>query len=237
MTVAWLLLAGACVLLPRRTSPRAAGPAHRSIPPAHRSRPRAGAALSPRLTASVGIAAIVIGVALAGGCGAAAWWAAPMLLARTTSVGIEDVARMPLVLDLGATILRTGQPVDSALTLAAAAAGPRLQDELRRTAGLLRLGAEPELAWSEVAADARLRPVAVVAVRSADSGIRLAEGWSALAHELRAEAVTAANARAVRAGTWVMAPLGLCFLPAFVCLGIAPVIVGIATGLISGGLV
>jgi hypothetical protein len=27
-----------------------------------------------------------------------------------------------------------------------------------------------------------------------------------------------------------MAPLGLCFLPAFVCLGVVPVVVGIAKG-------
>jgi hypothetical protein len=27
---------------------------------------------------------------------------------------------------------------------------------------------------------------------------------------------------------WVLAPLGLCFLPAFVCLGVAPMVLGIA---------
>jgi hypothetical protein len=31
-----------------------------------------------------------------------------------------------------------------------------------------------------------------------------------------------------RAGVWVLAPLGLCFLPAFVCLGVAPLVLGIA---------
>ena len=33
-----------------------------------------------------------------------------------------------------------------------------------------------------------------------------------------------------RAGVWVLAPLGLCFLPAFVCLGVAPLVLGIAVG-------
>jgi hypothetical protein len=33
---------------------------------------------------------------------------------------------------------------------------------------------------------------------------------------------------------WVMAPLGLCFLPAFVCLGIVPIIVGVAHNVFEG---
>jgi hypothetical protein len=32
----------------------------------------------------------------------------------------------------------------------------------------------------------------------------------------------------------VAAPLGLCFLPAFVCLGIIPTVVGIAGAVLSG---
>ena len=34
--------------------------------------------------------------------------------------------------------------------------------------------------------------------------------------------------RAQRAGIGVLAPLGLCFLPAFVCIGVVPIIVGLA---------
>jgi pilus assembly protein TadC len=158
-----------------------------------------------------------------------------MLIARSAVVDAAELSRIPLVLDLVATVLRTGQPVEAAITAAAAAAGPRLQKELCEVSGLLRLGATPADAWSSIDADAGLRPVAVVAIRSADSGIKLAAGWSALATELRHEAVNAATARAASAGTWVIAPLGLCFLPAFVCMGIAPVVVGIATGLINGG--
>ena len=31
-----------------------------------------------------------------------------------------------------------------------------------------------------------------------------------------------------RAGIWVLAPLGVCFLPAFLCLGVVPLVLGIA---------
>ena len=38
----------------------------------------------------------------------------------------------------------------------------------------------------------------------------------------------AAEARAQRAGVLIAAPLGLCFLPAFLVLGVAPVVIGLA---------
>ena len=37
-----------------------------------------------------------------------------------------------------------------------------------------------------------------------------------------------------RAGVLAAAPLGLCFLPSFVCLGIVPIVVGIARGVFTG---
>ena len=185
----------------------------------------------------MGVAVIggVRGLVVAVIAGAVAWRAVPLLASRRPMINAAELRRVPLLLDLVASVLRTGQPVEVALLAASAAAAPRLRSELEEVSGLLRLGAAPVDAWSRVAADPRLRPLAVVAIRSADSGIRLATGWSSLATELRAEAVSAATARAAAAGTWVIAPLGLCFLPAFVCLGIAPVVVGIASGLIGGG--
>jgi Flp pilus assembly protein TadB len=144
-----------------------------------------------------------------------------------------ETARLPLVLDLVAVALTSGQPLDAALFAAAAGAQPWLCTQLRRVAGLLRLGAEPADAWLALADDPRLRPIAATAVRSAGSGIRLAAAFTELATELRAEASSAAEARGQRAGVWAIAPLGLCFLPAFVCLGIAPTIIGVASGLLG----
>ena len=43
-----------------------------------------------------------------------------------------------------------------------------------------------------------------------------------------------AHARAERAGVLVSGPLGLCFLPAFVCLGIVPVVIGLAGTTLAG---
>ena len=141
-------------------------------------------------------------------------------------------ARVPLVLDVLAAALRAGHPVGSALVAVAPLGGEQLDTELRRVAGLLRYGAEPATAWGSLTI-ASLAPVGRTACRSAESGIRLAHGFELLAAELRDEARAAAVARAHRAGVWAMAPLGLCFLPAFTCLGILPVIAGIAHGVLN----
>jgi Flp pilus assembly protein TadB len=135
---------------------------------------------------------------------------------------------VPLTVDLLAAVLRSGQPLVAALDVVMPLAGPRLRSELSQVVGLLRLGADPVIAWRDLADHALLARVARTAVRSAQSGIRLAGGFEQLASELRAEQRATATVRAHRAGVWTMAPLGLCFLPAFVCLGIVPVVVGIA---------
>lgn len=142
---------------------------------------------------------------------------------------VRPDAGLPLLLDLVAAALRAGQPVASALELAAPAGQRGVQSILGQVAGLLRLGADPDQAWLLATTDPRLAPVARAAARSASSGARLALGFEQLATELRAEARAAAEARAQRAGVWAVAPLGLCFLPAFICLGVVPTVVGIAT--------
>ena len=198
-----------------------------------------------RVPAGVLRAALVAGVVA--GC-VAVLGPLPGLLAAVvlTPAGVYVVAQLErrapratpdralaLSLDLAAAALRSGQPVAAALTLAAPAAGRRRQPALLQVAGLLRLGAEPAEAWRGVLDDAVLAPVAQAACRSASSGIRLADGLEQVAVEVRAQVRATAEARAQRAAVFAVAPLGLCFLPAFVCLGVVPVVVGIAQGVLD----
>lgn len=132
---------------------------------------------------------------------------------------------LPLALDLAAAVLRAGQPLPAALELVAPAVPEDQRPAVVRVARMLALGADPDDAWRAV--DGELAPIAVAARRSAHSGLRLADGFERLAVELRASVRSSAQARAQRAGVWAMAPLGLCFLPAFVCLGIVPVVAGL----------
>jgi hypothetical protein len=64
----------------------------------------------------------------------------------------------------------------------------------------------------------------------------LARGVADLAAESRSDAADAARATAERAGVLIAAPLGVCYLPAFLCLGIVPVVVGLAGDVLQSGL-
>ena len=74
-----------------------------------------------------------------------------------------------------------------------------------------------------------------MARRSAASGVALALGIEDLAVQLRGEAANAATGKAERASVLIAGPLGLCYLPAFLCLGIVPVIAGLAGDVLRSG--
>lgn len=167
------------------------------------------------------LAGVVVGIA--GGYGLRRLESASVRLRR---VGRQ--AELPLLLDLLSVCLRAGMPLVTALeTVSAAMPGPFSAD-LRVVAGLQRLGARPAAAWAELADDPDLAPVVRTVARSAESGSRLAGAFERLAADRRAALGAAALARARSAGVLAMAPLGLCFLPAFVCLGIVPVVLSLA---------
>ncbi|OBF05197.1 type II secretion system F family protein [Mycobacterium sp. 852002-10029_SCH5224772] len=145
-------------------------------------------------------------------------------------------------LDVLAVCLGAGMAVSTAAAAAAPSAPPQLARVLRRAADLLALGADPAVAWSipsdqsadpgDTQIDALLR----LARRSASSGAALAGGVAELADQSRHDAAHAATAAAERAGVLIAGPLGLCFLPAFVCLGIVPVVAGLAGDVLRSGL-
>lgn len=145
-------------------------------------------------------------------------------------------------LDVLAVCLAAGMAVATAAAAAAMSAPPRLGQVLGRAADLLALGADPGTAWSvppdlppgsvDSQTDALLR----LARRSACSGAALADGVIELAAQSRQDAGHAAAAAAERAGVLIAGPLGVCFLPAFVCLGIVPVVAGLAGQVFQSGL-
>ncbi|KLO43847.1 hypothetical protein AWC17_07015 [Mycobacterium nebraskense] len=145
-------------------------------------------------------------------------------------------------LDVLAVCLGAGMAVATAARAAATSAPPALARVLRRAADLLALGADPVVAWTVTpelranSADAQVEALLRLARRSAASGAALAEGVAELADQSRHGAAHAATAAAERAGVLIAGPLGLCFLPAFVCLGIVPVVAGLAGDVLQSGL-
>ncbi|MEV0106553.1 type II secretion system F family protein [Nocardia sp. NPDC050799] len=155
-------------------------------------------------------------------------------------VAATDPVAIATLFDLLAACLRAGLPTAAALRAVAPAAADSLSDRLQRVADLLALGADPAVAWAPAEAGGPSAPefdaLARLARRSARSGSSLAAAIGELAEERRTLVEEAATARAERAGVLIGGPLGLCFLPAFICLGIVPVIIGLAGGVLGGGL-
>lgn len=135
-----------------------------------------------------------------------------------------------------AVCLSAGMTVPAAAAATAVTAPDSLRAILQRAADMLRLGADPDTAWQSPGGDAGGEALARLARRSASSGTALAAGVAELAEQARQEATHAAVASAERAGVLIAGPLGLCFLPAFVCLGIVPVVIGLAGEIFGAGL-
>ena len=133
---------------------------------------------------------------------------------------------LPVACDLLAVCLAAGAPVGAALAAVATALPGPTGDVLAGVAGRLRLGAAPLAAWAGTPAG--LAGLGRVLVRAGESGTQAVGALRVLAAETRQAARSDAEAAVRRAGVWVLAPLGACFLPAFVCLGIAPMVIGIA---------
>ncbi|MEB3048436.1 type II secretion system F family protein [Mycolicibacter sp. MYC123] len=165
----------------------------------------------------------------------------PVRVAASPAAPGTDALALAAGLDVFALCLTAGMPVSGAASATARSAPPQLAAVLRRGADLLALGADPAVAWSppESATDA-LEPsttaVLRLARRSGTSGAALAAGLGELAKASRDDAGHAATAAAERAGVLIAGPLGLCFLPAFVCLGIVPVVAGLAGEVLQSGL-
>ncbi|MEV0297821.1 type II secretion system F family protein [Nocardia sp. NPDC050710] len=156
---------------------------------------------------------------------------------------VGDPLAVASVFDLLAACLRAGLPMAGAARAVAPSAPEVLRTALFRAADLLALGADATAAWERAAQDANGRPgaeevesLARMARRSARSGASLAVAVGELAEQRRAAVEDAAAARAERAGVLISGPLGLCFLPAFLCLGIVPVVLGLASRVLGDGL-
>jgi len=149
-----------------------------------------------------------------------------------------DPLAMASAFDVLAACLRSGMAVSTAAAAAARSAPAPLARLLRRASDLLALGAAPDAAWSnpDSRLDAHVEALLRLARRSAASGTALAQGVAELAAQSRHDAADTAAAAAERASVLIAGPLGLCYLPAFVCLGIVPVVAGLAGDVWRAGL-
>ncbi len=236
---------GAAALLRRTWSARRRGGALMARgAAAHRHRPRwlalpGAVAWSWVAPVAAGVVAdrLVEGVAgvLAG---AAAGWGVRRWRRSAAARGAPEpdgaAARLPEAADLLAACLAAGAtPVRAADAVGRTVEGP-LGHALRRVAAEIRLGGDPAACWQRLAAVPDAADLARWMARASTTGVPPVAAVSRLAAECRAARTRSASARARRAAVLATAPLGLCFLPAFLAVGVVPVVAGLAAAMTGG---
>lgn len=222
------LLVAAAVALALPTHPSAVP---RSPGPPRRQRDREGAfpllgALGAGATAALfvgGSVGLVVGAAAAAAAHRAVRRMEPPS-ARRRREAIEEA--LPHVVDLLSACLAVGQAPGPALDQVAAVVDGPLHEELVAVSARLRLGTDPVTVWRDVSRHPHLGPWGRCVLRAVDSGASVADAMARLADDLRRESRAGVEARARTVGVRAALPLGLCLLPAFVLLGVVPLVAG-----------
>jgi Flp pilus assembly protein TadB len=181
---------------------------------------------------TVGIAAMwLVGgsaaPAIGGGVALAAWvWSGRRDAAAVVRAREDAVAALPLTAELLSAAVAAGSAPVVAAEAVGAAVGGRLGAGLEAAAAAARIGLEPSAAWASLAADPVLRPLARALAGADTHGVSPVAMLQRVAEDARDTARWDAQARARALGARAAAPLGLCFLPAFVLVGIVPVVAG-----------
>jgi Flp pilus assembly protein TadB len=228
--VAVLMACSVLLLLPGRAP-------NLVVEPAPVTRPRQEQALLVRLRSVLALVAAGGGWAMVGGpvglavgaaCGVAVW----VVLGRTESPAVvrrreELAADLPTGVDLLGSCLDAGAAPESALVSVSRALGGPVGEEFLAIHHRLDVGVDPAQVWRTVADHPQLGPLGRAVGRAHQTGAPVGRAVHRLADELRDRARAEVETRARSIEVKAAAPLGLCLLPAFVVLGVVPMIVGV----------
>ncbi|MGJ3508073.1 type II secretion system F family protein [Enemella sp. A6] len=207
----------------------------------HRKPVAAAVGTSPtgslRWAVSGGVVTLVVGwLLLPGG-----WlWALPVLLVPGAIAGerlgrrVPSAAQrrhdrrraedLPAALDLLATCLAAGLPLRAAAAAVRDITDGPVHDDLAGVLRRLDLGVPDREAWLQLAETSRWRGVARDLARSVASGTGLVDTLHQAAEEARQAQHADELERARTVGVRSVWPLMLCYLPAFMLLGIVPIV-------------
>ena len=161
-----------------------------------------------------------------------AWfWLARMAGEGVTRRRKRLADQLPEVLELLASALSAGSPTRVAVAEVAMVSPTESRAVLETVGSHIRVGRSEQQAWDDIAADPVLAPVWGRAgrdlARSATSGAAVVEVLRVHASEARAEHRAQIERQAKTVGIRSVLPLMTCFLPAFVLVGVVPIIAGL----------
>jgi Flp pilus assembly protein TadB len=154
--------------------------------------------------------------------------AEPALVRREREAVRRD---LPHVVTLFASSLRGGAAPGEAVAVVCAALPGAAADRLQGVGARLALGSDPVRVWESLAADRELAPLGRTMARAQTTGAPVTRAVERLADELARTARADVEERARAVGVKAALPLGLCLLPAFLLLGIAPLVAGLMSSL------
>ena len=219
-------------------------PAPRTWRPEPARRPAAPARTDPPLlrlaaTISVALAAVFLvggavgaltGAAAAAGC----WWGTGRMEPPAVRRRRERLAASaPHAVDLMAACLAVGLSPTAAVDQISAAVDGPLADELTALAARLRLGVDPATVWRDLGHHPQLGGLGRTVSRAVDSGASVADAMLRLADDLRRHTRAEVESRARAVGVRAALPLGICLLPAFVLVGVVPLVAGSVSVLVQ----
>nr|NLI50444.1 type II secretion system F family protein [Propionibacterium sp.] len=145
------------------------------------------------------------------------------------------VADLPAVCDLLAVCIQAGRPPRGALRVVADVCAEPTRGVLLGVWNEIDLGVPEHRAWASLADVPGYRGFARDVGRAVGSGAALADLLRERGREARAAAAVAARARARTVAVTGVLPLVVCYLPAFLLVGVVPIFGGLLARLLGGG--
>lgn len=139
-----------------------------------------------------------------------------------------------VVLELLDVATRSGASVPRALGVVGRAIGGADGRRLERVANALTLGASWQAAWGDDR-ETRLRHVRQALRGAWEHGAAPGPSLRAAGERVRRGSAARAREAAGRLGVQLVLPVGACLLPAFVLVGLVPVLLSLARGLLGAG--
>lgn len=170
---------------------------------------------------------LTLPVALAAGIGAG--WFQGRLEPRGVRARREAATLdLPITLELMASCLDAGAPLRMAVSQVGSLCAPSTALTLRQLDDAVRLGVHEPDAWAQLLDDPVWGAVAADMMRCSQTGAAASDVLREHAAEARRSAADARLAAARAVGVRSVLPLMTCFLPAFLLVGVVPIVASIA---------